>query len=237
MRAFTIPARGMTTPPTPSRPRPCTTATSPPCWPTAAPNTRSTTRPPAPARVNGRYTQSPFPGNKIPSNRFDKVGVVHPRLLSHYGKDAGRPAWPAELPGRHHGGKGQVLQRHLPRGPEPGRPAALLRPLQLLHPQQHLQPVLRQPLRRRPVLLLFEDRGLRPCHHAFAHDGAELALQLQPVHPRLRPAGRRSRITTWLRWASRSSTSTRSRRTRCAFPRINSAPATSATDTPTRTGP
>ena len=31
--------------------------------------------------VAGRYTQSPFPGNKIPTNRFDKVGAA---ILSYY---------------------------------------------------------------------------------------------------------------------------------------------------------
>ena len=52
--------------------------------------------------------------------------------------------------------------------------------------------------------------------HALAHHGVEHALQLQPLHPRRRPARPAPSASTWLRWASRRSTSARFRRTRCA---------------------
>ena len=179
-------------------------------------------------------SQTPFPGNKIPSNRFDKVGTA---ILGYYPateKTPDRCRRPQQLPGRHHRGKGQVLQRHLPRRPEHRRPAALLRPLQHLHPQQHLQRVLQQRVRRRPVLLLLQERGLRSRLHAFAHHGAEHPVQLQPLHPRRRPAGRSSRLRPGFARLL-AAVHQPGPEGPGALPAHQPAPAISATGTPTRT--
>ena len=65
------------------------------------------------AIAGGRIQPTPFPGNKIPSDRFDKVGAA---ILAYYPateKTPGDPLGLSQLSGRHHRGKGQVLQRHL----------------------------------------------------------------------------------------------------------------------------
>ena len=107
-------------------------------------STPSTTRPRRVAVAGGRFSETPFPGNIIPANALRPGRRGDPSYYPTTEKTPGRCHRPGQLPGRHHRGKGQVLQPHRPRGPEPRRPAALLRPLQHLHPQQHVQQLLRQ---------------------------------------------------------------------------------------------
>ena len=149
MRASTIPARGMTTPPTPCRRPPCTTAISRRC---CAAGSQYTIYDPA-TRVagptGGRFTETPFPGNIIPTSRIRPGRREDPVVVPDDREEPGRRHRPEQLPRRHHRGESQVLQLDRPRRPEPRRPAALLRPLQHLHPQQHLQQLLRQRFRGR----------------------------------------------------------------------------------------
>ena len=85
----------MTTPPTPCRPRPCTTAISPRCSPPAARSTPFTIRRRAsPVRRRTLSQETPFPGNNIPTNRFDKVGAAILSLLPDHREDAGRSTRP-----------------------------------------------------------------------------------------------------------------------------------------------
>ena len=133
----------------------------------------------------GRFTETAFPGNMIPTNRFNTVGAA---ILGYYPSTE-------KSPGDHYRTRATIRMpaprrrrsttTDLARGPEHRRPAAFLRPLQHLYPQQHLQQLLRQRLRRNPVLVLLEDGGDRSCLHLVAHHGAEQPLQLQPLHPRL----------------------------------------------------
>ena len=184
----------MTTPPTPSRLRPCTRAISPRCW--RAGGAQYTIYDPATRdRPDRRRALSRRPRSRATRFRptaFDKVGVGNPRLLPDHRKEPGRRHRPQQLPGRRHRGKGQVLQRHLRASTRTSATGSASS--SATAPTPATAPTTTTSITRssatssgstrRPRCSITSSRFRPPwCLNT--------PLQLQPVHPRLRSARRR----------------------------------------------
>ena len=189
MKASTIRGRAMTTPPTRCRRRPCTTATSPRC---SRSGSQYTIYDPA-TRVAVR--RRPLHGNAVPGQHHPASRVRPGRrrdsvLLPDDRKEPGRSRRPEQLPGRQ------------PPRKKPSITTTRGRVDQNLGERQRFFVRYSTYIRNSTynnyfdnafvgdaVLVLLEDRGLRSRLHPVADDGPEHALQLQPLHPRLGPAG------------------------------------------------